>query len=184
MITTEELKIPNLILIKNRSVVDDRGSFRKLFSSDDFAEIGLNENIFQINHSCTKKQGTVRGMHFQLKPYCDKKIVTCLRGCVFDVVVDIRQNSDTFLQYHTQKLSSCDNKSLLIPEGFAHGFQALSDDVEMLYFHTALYNKDFESGLNACDPELAIDWPLPVIERSLRDEQHLPLTPEFSGIVV
>jgi dTDP-4-dehydrorhamnose 3,5-epimerase len=106
------------------------------------------------------------------------KLVSCLRGEVFDVAVDRRQDSPTFLQWHAERLSADNHKTLAIPEGFAHGFQTLTADCELLYLHTAAYEPDAEDGLNALDPGLAIDWPLPISDRSVRDQALPAIDPE------
>ena len=121
-------------------------------------------------------------MHFQFPPHAEMKLVTCLRGEVFDVAVDLRQNSPTCLKWHAARLSADNHKTLVIPEGFAHGFQTLTDECEMLYFHTAAYQPDAEGGLNALDPAFSIDWPLPITERSARDQAHASLTAGFTGL--
>ena len=122
-------------------------------------------------------------MHYQLPPSAEAKIVSCLRGAAFDVAVDLRRDSPTFLQWHAETLSAENHRSLVIPEGVAHGFQALADDCELLYFHTAAYDPAAERGLHPGDPRLAIAWPLPVERLSERDASHPPLTPEFDGVV-
>ena len=108
------------------------------------------QKICQINKTLTREKGTVRGLHFQQSPYAETKIVSCLRGKVWDVVVDLREGSSTFLSYHAVELSADNHKSYLIPEGFAHGFQTLTSNCELLYFHTAEYNKG-SGGSNKCN---------------------------------
>jgi dTDP-4-dehydrorhamnose 3,5-epimerase len=122
-------------------------------------------------------------MHFQHPPHAETKLVSCLRGEVFDVAVDLRHNSPTFLRWHAERLSADNHKTLVIPEGFAHGFQTLTDDCEMLYFHTAAYQPGAEGGLNAQDPRLAIEWPLPVVGLSPRDAVYQFLGEDFSGVI-
>jgi dTDP-4-dehydrorhamnose 3,5-epimerase len=121
-------------------------------------------------------------MHFQSPPHAEMKLVTCLRGEVFDVAVDLRQGSPTLLRWHAEVLCPDNHWTLLIPEGFAHGFQALSDDCELLYFHTARYEPAAEAGLHAEDPLLAIRWPKPVTGLSPRDAAHARLGREFGGL--
>ena len=136
----------------------------------------------QINRTKTAKAGTVRGMHFQYPPHAEMKLVSCLRGEVFDVAVDLRKNSPTFLHWHAETLSDHNHKTFVIPEGFAHGFQTLSDDCELIYFHTALYHQEAEGGLDALDKRISIEWPPPILERSMRDQKHLALAEDFSGV--
>ena len=121
-------------------------------------------------------------MHFQHPPHSEKKIVSCTKGKVYDVVVDIRKNSPTFLKYFGIILSDKNFKSLIIPEGFAHGFQTLSQNCEMLYFHTSDFRQDAEGGIDALDPSINIDWPLDVSERSLRDLSHDKISYSFLGV--
>jgi dTDP-4-dehydrorhamnose 3,5-epimerase len=161
-----------LYQIKFNESKDFRGSFQRLFSLDCLYQCGWSGPIKQINFTKTLKLGTVRGLHFQHKPYTEKKIVYCIRGRVFDVVVDIRSGSPTFLKYHSLELSECSGDGLLIPDGFAHGFQALTDDVEMLYFHSENYEPKFEDGISPLDRSLNIKWPLDVINLSERDKKH------------
>lgn len=111
------------------------------------------------------------------------KLVSCIRGEIWDVAVDLRRGSKTFLNWHAERLSAENCRALLIPEGFAHGFQSLTDDVEMLYCHSAAYVAAAEAGLNPKDSLLAIPWPLPITELSARDVQHPMVNKEFSGVV-
>jgi dTDP-4-dehydrorhamnose 3,5-epimerase len=119
-------------------------------------------------------------MHFQRAPSAEMKFVSCLRGEVFDVAVDLRPNSATFLQSHTELLSANNRKTLAIPEGFAHGFQTLTDDCEMFYLHTAAYDPAAEGGLNPQDPTLAIPWPLPIAGLSARDAGRPMIAADFA----
>ena len=123
-------------------------------------------------------------MHFQLNPYQEDKIVSCINGEIFDVAVDIREDSPTFLNYYGEILSHENNKSMCIPKGFAHGFQSLSSDCEVLYFHTEFYSSKFERGLRWDDQLLKIDWPLPVTNLSERDMGHKLLNKSFKGIKI
>lgn len=162
---------------------DSRGVFAKLFSADDFRKIGLTRPIVQINHSLSHKKATVRGLHFQHPPHAETRIISCTAGRVFDVAVDLRQGSPTYLKWYGIELSPEKKNALLIPEGFAHGFQTLEDNCELIYLHTGHYMPDAEDALHACDPALGIDWPLPVQGLSARDEAHKMLAErDFSGI--
>ena len=135
----------------------------------------------QINHTFTRGKGVVRGMHFQLQPYQEIKLVSCLRGKVFDVAVDLRKNSPTFLQWHGEVLSARKQQSFLIPEGLAHGFQALTYNCELLYFHTAPFQSSADAGVNATDPRLGILWPLDITQISSRDKARPYLSRDFRG---
>ena len=121
-------------------------------------------------------------MHFQYPPSAEIKLVSCIRGEIWDVAIDLRANSPTFLQWHAEHLSADNGRALLIPEGFAHGFQTLTDDVDMVYCHSAPYVAAAEGGLNPLDPYLKISWPLPIAELSIRDNQHRLIDAGFEGL--
>src|SRR3546814_6280440 len=139
-------------------------------------------HIVQINHSRTTMVGAVRGMHFQSAPHAEMKLVRCLKGRVWDVAVDLRAGSPTFLRWHAQELSEDNARMLVISEGCAHGFQALEPDSELLYLHTAPYTPEVEGGLVYDDPRLAIKWPLSIADLSARDQQHPYLSIDFPGL--
>ncbi len=121
-------------------------------------------------------------MHYQVRPSAEAKIVSCLRGAIFDVAIDVRRESPTFLQWHAETLSAANRQTMFVPEGFAHGFQAMEDDSEILYVTTAAYDPDNERGIHPLDPRVAISWPLGVANLSARDASHPYLGPEFTGI--
>lgn len=175
--------IQGLRLLQRKPIGDNRGYLERIFCSEELKSLIPEKNIVQINHTLTAKLGTVRGMHFQQPPYAEIKFVSCLRGEVFDVAVDLRRGSPTFLHWHAEILGADNHKTLMIPEGFAHGFQTLSKDCEMLYLHTAAYRAEAEGALNARDPRLAIQWPLPITEQSVRDTGHPLVSEDFSGVV-
>ena len=181
---TERTPFVGLEIIQRKAIGDERGYLERMFCNEDLHSTIRNRRIVQINRTNTAKAGTVRGMHFQHPPHAEMKLVSCLRGEVFDVAVDVRKNSPTFLKWHAETLSEHNRKTFVIPEGFAHGFQTLCDDCELVYFHTAAYHQVAEGGLDALDERLAIDWPLPIFERSIRDQQHAALSNDFSGIKV
>ncbi|GAB4168715.1 MAG: dTDP-4-dehydrorhamnose 3,5-epimerase family protein [Rhodocyclaceae bacterium] len=174
--------IAGLRVLQRRPQADDRGDFERMFCAVELEALLAGRQIVQINHTLTRRRGTVRGLHFQYPPHAETKFVSCLRGQVFDVAVDVRHGSPTFLRWHGETLSTENRRTLVIPEGFAHGFQALSEDCEMLYFHTAAYSAESEGGLNARDPRLAIAWPLPVGNLSARDAAHPLLGEDFAGV--
>ncbi|MBZ0067404.1 MAG: dTDP-4-dehydrorhamnose 3,5-epimerase [Thiobacillus sp.] len=177
-----ETPLTGLRILQRKPIGDSRGYLERLFCSEELQALAPGRHIAQINHTFTAARGTVRGMHFQRPPHAEIKFVSCLRGEVFDVAVDLRDNSPTFLRWHAEVLSADNHKTLVIPEGFAHGFQTLTDNCEMLYFHTAIYQPEAEDGLNAQDPRLAIQWPLPVTGLSPRDAAHPPLDNGFAGV--
>jgi len=176
--------INGLLVIERKPIGDERGFLERLFCQETLGDLMQGKTIRQINRTLTQQQGTVRGLHFQYPPYSETKIVSCLKGKVLDVAVDLRKGSPTFLQHHAVELSEQNHQSYVIPEGFAHGFQTLTTGCEMLYFHTADYNADAEAALNALDPRLAIAWPQSITERSVRDVNHSMLTQEFAGIAL
>lgn len=175
--------ITDLTVLQRKPLCDARGCFERMFCNNDLDEILAGRCIAQINHTLTTKLGTVRGMHFQHPPYAEVKFVSCLRGRIFDVAVDLRCGSSTFLHWYAELLSADNHKTLVIPEGFAHGFQALTDDCELLYLHTAAYHDKAEDGLNVHDPRLAIHWPLPVVGLSIRDAGYPLLSDDYAGVV-
>lgn len=174
--------LAGLTLVQRKPTEDARGLFGRLFCAEEFRAAGLQKPIAQINHTLTRNKGAVRGMHFQYPPHAEIKIVNCLRGEIFDVAVDLRKGSPTFLRWHVEILSEKNRRSLLIPEGFAHGFQTLTNDCELIYFHTASFRSEAEGALNAADPRLAITWPLPIAELSGRDKAHGFIGPDFQGV--
>lgn len=180
----QETPLTGLRLIQRQPLRDKRGFLERLFCADELADVFGGRKIVQVNHTLTVQRGTIRGMHFQFPPKAEMKLVSCVRGSVFDVAVDVRQGSPTFLQWHAQLLSADNHRAFLIPEGYAHGFQTLSEDCEMLYFHTAAYDPSAEGGLNPRDPSLAIDWPLEIAEVSARDQSHSLASSGFEGVLL
>jgi dTDP-4-dehydrorhamnose 3,5-epimerase len=162
---------------------DERGRFARLFCADELKEIGHTKPIVNINYSYTKDKGTIRGLHFQYPPDCEIKIVKCIRGAIWDCIVDIRKDSPTFLKWEAVELTAENNRMIYVPEGFAHGFQTLTNDVELIYFHTAFYVQKREGGLRFDDPILNIDWSLPPQNVSDRDKNLELVTINFKGII-
>jgi dTDP-4-dehydrorhamnose 3,5-epimerase len=172
-----ETPVDGLSVIQRKPIRDERGFLERVFCANDFASLLQARCIRQINRTLTVICGTVRGMHYQNPPHAEMKFVSCLRGEVFDVAVDLRPDSPTRSQWHAEVLSAENYKTLAIPEGFAHGFQTLTDDCEMLYFHTADYLRESEVGLNPLDPALGIAWPLAISHISARDSAQPMLKP-------
>ncbi|NDV89862.1 dTDP-4-keto-6-deoxy-D-glucose epimerase [Alteromonas sp. 345S023] len=161
---------------------DERGSFSRWFCAEQLCDYIENLSFRQINHSENFLKGTVRGLHYQLGPQREYKVVRCIRGRVLDVVVDLRETSDTFLQLISVELCAARNNALIIPPGCAHGFQVLEHDSQLLYLHTADYLPNYEGGVHLKDPMLNIQWPLSITEISVRDI-GLPELPEnFKGL--
>ncbi len=178
----ENLSLAGLKLIHRQPISDQRGYLQRMYCQEMLAAHGVTEVLSQINLTLTRVCGTVRGMHYQHPPYAEIKIVNCLRGRIFDVAIDLRKNSPTFLQWHAEILSAELNNSLLIPKGFAHGFQTLTSDCELLYFHTAAYQAKAEEGILPQDPLINIAWPLEIKELSDRDRRHPLLSSAFEGL--
>lgn len=156
---------------------DSRGFFTRVFCEKEFAEHNLVQHFVQANHSGTHGKGVIRGMHFQNSPHCEVKLVKCVQGAIFDVIIDVRKDSPTFLQWYGAELSA-DNKTMMyVPAGFAHGFQSLSDYSEITYMVSAFYNKESEGGVKYDDAKVNIEWPLPVSLVSDKD-QAIPLIDE------
>ncbi|HSZ84679.1 MAG TPA: dTDP-4-dehydrorhamnose 3,5-epimerase [Puia sp.] len=175
-------KLSGSYIIDINTIVDDRGWFARYYCKKDFEEIGYQKEWVQLNHSFTKYKCSIRGMHYQLPPFSEIKLVRCIHGSVFDVIVDVRKNSATFLQWFGAELSAENKKMIYIPEGFAHGFQTLTDDCELLYHHSEFYVQGAEAGILYNEPLIQIEWPLTVNVISKRDLQHPQLTNSFEGI--
>lgn len=179
-----ETPIPGLFEIKLSPFKDERGVFTRLFDIEKLKEIGFDKSIVQINHSINNNKGTIRGMHFQYPPFAEIKIIRCLRGKVFDVIVDIRQQSPSFLKWHAVELSPEKFNMVYIPEGCAHGYQALEDNSELLYMHSEMYHSETEGALHFDDPLVGIQWPLPAVHISDKDKKYPLLNESFLGINV
>lgn len=174
--------IAGVVVIDSPGLEDERGAFARLFCERELAEVLGQRHIVQINQSRTVQQGAVRGMHFQRAPHAEMKLVRCQRGRVWDVAVDLRAGSPTFLQWHGVELTPDNGRMMIIPEGCAHGFQALEDHSELLYLHTAAYRPESEAGVNGRDPALGIAWPLPITQVSARDKGHPLIDSAFMGL--
>jgi dTDP-4-dehydrorhamnose 3,5-epimerase len=170
-------------VIERTIIEDSRGYLERLYCADELRPVMEDRRIVQITHTMTAARGTVRGLHFQNRPSSDLKLVTCLRGEIFDVAVDLRRGSPTFRSWHAEILSDSNRRSLVIPEGFAHGFQALVDGSEIIYCHTAFHDPSAEAGFSPTDELLGIEWPQPVIGLSARDA-GLPSVKNFPGVVL
>ncbi|HEV8283365.1 MAG TPA: dTDP-4-dehydrorhamnose 3,5-epimerase [Chitinophagaceae bacterium] len=169
-------------VIEPNVFTDDRGWFARFYCKNDFKEIGHEKEWVQLNHSFTNKKGTIRGMHFQLHPFREIKMVKCISGAIYDVIIDLRKDSITFLKWFGVELSAKNKKMLYIPEGFAHGFQCLDDNCELLYHHSEFYTQGSEGGIRFDDPMIQIKWPLQVTMLSSRDGSHPYLDKNFKGI--
>lgn len=179
-----ETPIPGAFEVHLSPLKDDRGVFTRIFCGNEFEQAGFQKNIVQVNHSVNRARGTVRGMHFQYPPHSEIKIIRCIKGKVFDVVVDIRKNSPTFMQWYAVELSPEKYNMILIPEGCAHGFQALEEDSELLYFHSEFYHPESEGAFRFDDPFINIQWPLPAVQVSAKDKSYPLLDASFAGVAL
>lgn len=174
--------IEGVKIVESAPLSDHRGSFARWYCEKELAPLLNGRRIVQVNHSRTVKIGSIRGMHFQKSPHAEMKFVRCIRGRVWDVALDLRAGSKTFLQWHAQELTPVNNSMYVIPEGCAHGFQALEENSELLYLHTAFYEPSFEGGVHYADERVAIKWPLPPADLSDRDKSYAPLDSAFKGL--
>jgi len=174
--------LSDLLVLETDNFGDHRGGFSRLYCDKQMSQILLNRRILQINHSFTQNIGVVRGLHVQLPPVAERKFVTGVRGKVWDIAVDLRKSSPSYLKWHAEELSSVNRRTMVIPEGFAHGYQVLDVNTELLYFHTAFYNPELESGIRYDDPILRINWPLCVVDLSERDKHHPMIDSDFPGV--
>lgn len=168
-----------VFIIEPEPRVDDRGMFARYFCSREFQAHGLKSDIVQTNYSQNKQKGTLRGMHYQQQPFAEVKLVRCLHGKIYDVIIDVRPDSSTYLKWLAVELSGENKKMLYVPEGFAHGYQSLTDDSEVFYMVTQFYNLESERAIRWNDPLFGIEWPLagePIL--SAKDAAH----PDFKDI--
>ncbi len=156
----KKTKIEGLYIIEPELKVDERGYFTRIFCQEELVKTGLSFNVAQINQSLTKKKGTIRGMHFQKPPKAEDKIVQCLKGAIYDVVIDLRPDSSTYSQWVAEELSGQNKKMFFIPKGFAHGFQALVDNCEVQYFVSEFYSPEYARGIRWNDSRFNIQWPI------------------------
>jgi dTDP-4-dehydrorhamnose 3,5-epimerase len=177
-----ETPLPGVQVLERQPIADARGWLERMFDADELRPIVGDRSVVAVNRTLTSASGTVRGMHFQVPPSAEAKVVSCLRGEVFDVAVDVRRASPTFLRWHAERLTADNRRSLFIPEGVAHGFQALTDDAELLYLHTASHDPAAERGIHPLDPRIGIEWPMAVENLSARDAGHPLLDDRFEGI--
>jgi dTDP-4-dehydrorhamnose 3,5-epimerase len=177
----DSLRLAGAYRIKPELVIDDRGAFARRFCEDEFRAFGLETDLVQRSISFNARAGTLRGMHFQAHPHLEAKIVRCTRGAIFDVLVDLRQGSLTYGQWHGEELTADNRLMLYIPKGFAHGFQSLVDNTEVDYEITPAYVPEVASGFRFDDSALAISWPVAGMIISERDRA---LPPSFAGILL
>jgi dTDP-4-dehydrorhamnose 3,5-epimerase len=155
--TKTPLNSAYLIDVQKRE--DERGFFSRVFCKNEFEELGLEPNFVQVNNSLSVEKGTLRGLHYQLPPKEEVKVVRCIRGSIFDVIVDIRKNSPTFGKWFGAELSGENRRMMYVPKGFAHGFLSLTPNSELVYFVSEFYSPEHERGVRWDDPSLKIEWP-------------------------
>ena len=178
----QETNINGVFAITKKIIGDDHGYLERVFCSNEL-ESWSNRSIAQVNKTVTAKKGTVRGLHFQRPPYAEAKLISCLSGRVKDIALDLRNGSPTYGKIYEIVLDSCEHNAILLPEGVAHGFQSLTDNVVMLYFHSCTYAPNFEGGVNILDSSLELDFELPVSKISERD-QNFPSFKELEGLQI
>jgi dTDP-4-dehydrorhamnose 3,5-epimerase len=184
MISIDPLPLAGAAQLRSRALQDSRGWFARYFCQEDLAVLNGGRPIQQINSSFTAQKGALRGLHYQAVPHAEDKLVRCLSGRVFDVMVDLRLGSATFGQWHGLNLDASEMNMVYIPRGFAHGFQTLTTDCQMLYLHTEFFAPEHQSGVHHASSRLGIDWPLPVTEVSERDACLAPFDSSFEGLEV
>ncbi len=175
--TFSETPLVGLIVVKSMRISDERGSLERVFDRRELHQVFGDRDVAQVNRTVTLRRGAVRGMHLQRPPHAEMKLVSCSRGAVFDVAVDLREGSASYLRWHAETLTEQNGRAMIIPEGFAHGFQALTDGCELIYVHSAPYDPGAEAGVNPLEPRLGITWPEPITLMSARDRSW----PTMSG---
>ncbi len=165
-----ETRLPGAYVVEIKKIKDERGFFARTWDKDEFSKMELDSEFVQSSISANNKKGTLRGMHYQIEPYEESKIVTCTKGKIFDAIIDLRENSKTFKKWISIELSSSNHKILYIPKGFAHGFQTLEDNTEVHYDITQAHRPEYARGLRWNDPTFNIKWPLDVTTISNKDQ--------------
>ena len=171
-------------VVELEPIQDERGFFARTYCKNEFSSIGHTKEFVQFNHSMTKYKGTLRGMHYQIPPSSEIKLIRCISGSVFDIIIDIRKDSPTFLKYFSIILSDQNFRMIYVPEGFAHGFQTVTDNAQMLYHHTAYYTPSNERGIRYNDPLINISWPESPINITVKDQNYPLLNNNFKGIEI
>jgi len=167
-----ETKLPGAFVIDLQKHEDERGFFARSWCRKEFEAHGLDPRTVQCNVSFNKVKGTLRGMHYQVAPYAEAKLVRCTRGAIYDVIIDLRRESASYKQHVSEVLSSNNYKALFVPEGFAHGFQTLEDNSEVFYQMSEFYSAEHQRGLRYNDPAFKINWPTDVMVISDRDRNY------------
>ena len=171
-----ELELKGAFLVEVKKLEDDRGFFGRAWCSNEFKEHGLVPNFVQLNTSFSKKKGTIRGMHFQVDPYQEAKFIRCTRGSIYDVIIDLRPGSPTFMKWVGNELTADNYRMVYVPGNFAHGFVTLEDNSEVYYPVSEFYTPGAERGLRYNDPAFNIQWPVEVTMVSAKDMAHADFT--------
>lgn len=170
-----ETKLKGAFVIEPEIMNDERGFFARIWCKREFKENSLDPNLAQISIAFNKKKGTIRGMHFQLSPNEEVKIVQCTRGCIYDVIIDLRPNSKTFKEWFSLELSAKNYKLIYVPKGFAHGYQTLEDNTEVIYHMSEFFVPEFYSGVCWNDPAFNVKWPITdkvIVSEKDRNHSH------------
>ena len=166
-----ETELPGAFVIDLEKIEDERGFFARAWCQRELRDHGLESRIAQCNMSFNKRKGTLRGMHFQRPPHEEVKLIRCIRGALYDVIIDLRPESAANKRWIGVELTAENRRMLYVPRGFAHGFQTLEEDTETFYMVSEFYTPGAESGVRWDDPSFGIDWPLPPSEISDKDQQ-------------
>ena len=167
-----ETPLKGAYIIELEPFRDSRGIFARTFCKKEFYKIGHDKEFVQFNHSATTQKGTIRGMHYQVPPSSEIKLIRCVRGNVYDVIIDIRHRSSTFLKYYAVELNEENMKMIYVPEGFVHGFQTLENNTHLIYHHTQFYYPEHERGIRYNDPATVINWPLEPVNITEKDKNY------------
>lgn len=178
----QKTNIEGVYIITPKKIVDNRGFYERFFCAKDFEEIGFNTNIKQINHSKTNEKGVIRGFHYQTPPHTEIKVVRCLKGAIFDVALDVRRNSKTFLQHVSVDLNEENDQYLILPEGIAHAFQTLTNNSEIIYMVSKFYAPNSDIAINPLDPKLNVNWPIEINKALSKELNAKFLNESFQGI--
>lgn len=174
-----ETKLKGAFIVDIKKIEDERGFFARCWCKNAFEEHGLNAHALQANVSVNRKKATLRGMHFQFAPFAETKTIRCTSGAIYDVILDIRPESETYLEWIGVELTAASCRMLYIPEGFAHGFITLMDNTAVHYVVTAPYTPEAEGGIRFDDPVFSVDWPIPPAVVSEKDLKHKPFVPQI-----
>ncbi len=182
MMKFKETDIKDVYIIEPEPFIDHRGKFYRVYCENELKQIGHSKKIVNINASTTKQKGSIRGMHFQYPPNAEIKIVKCVSGSIYDVVIDLRENSPTYLKWFSEVLSEENMRMMYVPEGFAHGFQSLEDNVEIIYFVTEFYSPESEGGVRYDDPAVGVKWLIDITDISEKDKNQPLIDGNFKTI--